>query len=531
MPTTTSTRTARPRRNPIKRRHPNPSMTSLLSGITQLSTSSSGSNSTVTPESMVRARQRSAKQINSKKASVKKVERRRDTDDESSPSPIEGRLDVFAFMEEEEDEENRHNQKDEITLLNMDTSAQASRREDPKPQVSQAEMSRDSSIPYPHPSESYYQTWIQQPTTKIPSTSLHSDSGISVRSSSPDIDSPILRYKALEPSEQGFSPPASRNVLACEFQSPMVPKPNVNSLRQTSRSKGREQSSSIQRYVPEPTSHPYPYSIPQYEPEASYQTYFSNPNANLYQHGMHALNTPQGNPQTKGKIAKTGFDLLASSISTQSTEETTLRPIYRKFETIQNRLLLELQAEILKMEKDLERLDSNLATSSFSSPNGSKIEQTSDVEQNQVPTVLHWHRTELLRGLAGRVETYNRTLSSYASLTRQMHAPSATALDRYRSFVTDHNVIDQGEAAWIGHSEDLFTVSNESTKPADRGPAITAAIILCLIVAFKLIPSILSRVVIGIVVGAAVGMSGQTTLPLPLYSSKGDFGLGKTLAV
>ena len=72
-------------------------------------------------------------------------------------------------------------------------------------------------------------------------------------------------------------------------------------------------------------------------------------------------------PRKPQQHPPSGYSLLASSLSTTThpTSDAVLRPIYRKFETLNNRILLYLQDEISEMEQDLKDLDDAIATEEY----------------------------------------------------------------------------------------------------------------------------------------------------------------------
>ncbi|MCJ1485347.1 hypothetical protein MMC06_005521 [Schaereria dolodes] len=95
-----ASRSSRARKPGIRKQ---PSVTSLFSNLT---TSSSGSNSTITQESFNQSRQRASKQMVPKKGTTPKHGPKKPSARLSpSVSPIDERPNVFAFMEKDEDDE------------------------------------------------------------------------------------------------------------------------------------------------------------------------------------------------------------------------------------------------------------------------------------------------------------------------------------------------------------------------------------------------------------------------------------------
>jgi hypothetical protein len=78
--------------------------------------------------------------------------------------------------------------------------------------------------------------------------------------------------------------------------------------------------------------------------------------------GMAPMMPPQG-PIMKvikegESLPPSGYDLLASSLSSSSSNDaSTVVPLYRKFEALNNRLLLHLQDEVVELEEELKEID------------------------------------------------------------------------------------------------------------------------------------------------------------------------------
>ena len=137
-------------------------------------------------------------------------------------------------------------------------------------------------------------------------------------------------------------------------------------------------------------------------------------------------------PSYRKKDASSGYSFLASSISTQHpSSDAVLRPIYRKFETLNNRILLYLQDEICEMEQDLKDLDEaitveekerrsamglpthpgvGLANTKSSKVGGRSLRRESRRQEAKFPSQLQWVRQELMGRLGGKVAQYSMLL-------------------------------------------------------------------------------------------------------------------------
>ena len=125
---------------------------------------------------------------------------------------------------------------------------------------------------------------------------------------------------------------------------------------------------------------------------------------------------------TTNRKSSSGYSLLASSISTWNpSSDAVLRPIYRKFETLNNRILLYLQDEICEMEQDLQELDEAIATEEERMLKGGlpshpgvglgkasrKRRRESRRQECKFPSQLQWARQELMGRLMGKVSQYS----------------------------------------------------------------------------------------------------------------------------
>ena len=232
--------------------------------------------------------------------------------------------------------------------------------------------------------------------------SLHSDSGISVRSSSPERESPAPRHRhphvrklssyggtVPNPNYPGYYPPA--------------PMPPV-------------------AYVPRTPAYPRDWSTygnPVENPEVYYastrpvvtQTMQRparlSPPDHHHQPRNHQLirGTPHSQTGKPPRQTKSGYDELAAAIDSRG--DAFLRPIYRKFETLNHRILLYLQDEISEMEEELRELD--LAVTHEEEMLGNT--HASRRAEAKLPSQLQWRRLELLNRSYTKVEQYSTSLS------------------------------------------------------------------------------------------------------------------------
>ena len=405
-------------------------------------------------------------------------------------SPVETKnIDVFAFMEqddetsstaiEEEDDEN-----DEVADLQHALGSS----------VAQSDVPHDA--PEHHSPVGYsdlevhaiaededYDHHGSQPewaADRARSDTFHSDSGISVHSStnSSGNDSPVLSYKI--PSRPDTADSLT-SVPKLRIGSDTFPFQDQHSRRASAARLRRfpavnSQNKELYGRCPEsyygPTSSS---SIPEIEtqgvhslPSAKVQDLpqvtsrsFSSSVSPLKQQVFGSVEMPSPPPFPKPPNSSpstrrlpsvsssspanrkaSGYSHLASSISTSThpSSDAVLRPIYRKFETLNNRILLYLQDEICEMEQDLLELDGAIAqeedeqrifkcsasgaemtaglpshpgvglgkpTVGNGSGNGRSSKRDSRRQEAKFPSHLQWVRRELMGRLAEKVGQYS----------------------------------------------------------------------------------------------------------------------------
>ena len=335
---------------------------------------------------------RPAKRPDAKKEPAKPLSyqyRRSSSTDDSNKE----NLDVFAFLEHEEDEDGRDTveEKDhedihsrEEKLSSSASSDSCSERVTTQPQRSP----RYSDLEVRAVQDGVQRTWGRG--------SLHSDSGISVRSSSPDQGSPIMQHKLPtvfdEPDTQ-HDPQTSYHMERYGFQ--LTPDPAGD----RDIAFGHKHWPSLEN---DPNQSPEAYYAP--SPPMLAQN-FHDAGVELSEMSPRLPRRPIRDASHKErpgpKASTTGYEHLASNICAKN--EALLKPIYRKFETLNNRMLLFLQDEISEMEEQLKDLDDAIAHEEQSS----LARSASRRAEAKLPTQLQWHRLDLLGRTFAKVEQYS----------------------------------------------------------------------------------------------------------------------------
>ena len=506
----------RTRKPPIRKKPASHSLTSLFSSVTH---NSSSSNATVTQESVVRGRPRPSKESPSRASEIGPLVRVTKQEEEvkipqvsTAMATVTERPNVFAFMEDDNSDAESHHSKD------ASSSDSESEHEHPSPipsikkpaPLEQPVLSKQSTPPMPA-----IPAWDQ---THPRSMSFHSDSGISVRSISPEQDSPVALAKQLAHAPFSARTRQRKREDSLSSVGSSAAPPPAKSHKFHGPPELYYTKTRRQKALPPPSIAESP-RTPSFPPTP------------VQEQSLVPRRKSHAPVRIHHKASKSGYDLLASTVSTTAGEK--LTPLYRRFETLTNRVILALQEEISIMEADLSELDRCVS------------EAEGRNRTRRPPPPLLWQRGELCALLAAKMEQYHRIISSYSSIST-LPSASTDSVKEFELFLSKHDTpFAPSETAFLDHVSDLAAVTRPAlptevshgpitgvTTRFDKDPAVVGAAVLMTIVAFKLVPKFLGRVVLGACVVAA--MVGAGWLPSPRVSdgSNGsNEGWGKRAAV
>lgn len=237
------------------------------------------------------------------------------------------------------------------------------------------------------------------------SGSVRSDSSVSARGDSPARDDDYESHKS-ENVGRRFAPPYSTAFIPRraveQVRVASYPSPSASGTRRWSNASDSGMGSSVDencgydqsnsspeayyaraypKVVPRPDDGPLPYPLPH----------------------------PQPIPTDLPKSNIAGYELLASKLSSNPRGKDTLIPIYRKFETLNNRILLYLQDEICEIEEDLRKLDeADAQINAVMSAETGHILPTSRRCEAKRPSEIHFRRLELLGRAFLKVGQYSK---------------------------------------------------------------------------------------------------------------------------
>ncbi|KAI1385966.1 uncharacterized protein F4822DRAFT_432825 [Hypoxylon trugodes] len=191
------------------------------------------------------------------------------------------------------------------------------------------------------------------------------------------------------------------------------------------------------------------------------------------------------------KLPLSGYELLASKLATPPDPVgPNLRPIYRRFEMLNHRMLLYLQDELCELEEQLHRLDA-ADTQNRRLPNC--IFPASRRAEFMAGGELHWRKSETLGKIGFKLDQYSkrippyphafpsarylayvynspdRILSSFRE-TQRIPAPTMDDIREYRHYLITHNPIAEAETHFLDPTDDLVCISDEEQIVVDEDP-------------------------------------------------------------
>lgn len=208
-----------------------------------------------------------------------------------------------------------------------------------------------------------------------------------------------------------------------------------------------------------------------YKPYAhdSFPPYSQSPQENQHE---------QVAPIHKSLIA--GYEHLASKLSEDyvASSNHSIRPLYRRFEQLNHRILLHLQDEISELEEELRQLDQAIAQMNLDSqktPGGPQSRR----HEAQFGNEMHHRRTELLGKVFVKLGQYNKAIKGYRNAfpegrvgdpsSQTFGRPLKFEIDRYRAWMEWNAPIDASEAKFLQHQGDLVALPKLAVPPEPTG--------------------------------------------------------------
>ncbi|CDM28879.1 hypothetical protein DTO013E5_1307 [Penicillium roqueforti] len=380
---------------------------------------------------------------------------------------------VFEFLEE--------NDESSSDSSSLSSSSESESDEEPEP---------------PRPIQSTTQIQAPKPRTNtVPHGVLVSGGNISPKKVT---QSPPVASKS--PKEPRKPAPSTGNQLVTRKRQP-TRKPSPISTAQTSPGIGELELSRPQTYHGSPRDNgaihrpPLPPSPPRSPEDSLHRT------------------TPTKRRDSNVSQEPSGYGLLASHLTKSASEESgSFPPLYRRFETVNHRVLLHLQDEISQMEEDLHTLDEyeEIHRVSTAEQEGAKPFPASRRRdaQAQAYSSLHYRRMDLMSTLIQKTEQYNNALCAYSKVLQTLPRASEQDIADYRGWMREHKPIAGVETRFLIHDADLVSLTPRLAASAAAAPVYVAIIIasgalLLPLLAFSLIAEFSGRLVVVTVVGGA----------------------------
>ncbi|KAK2873825.1 hypothetical protein FQN49_002029 [Arthroderma sp. PD_2] len=189
-----------------------------------------------------------------------------------------------------------------------------------------------------------------------------------------------------------------------------------------------------------------------------------------------------------------------------TTPTETPQHVYRKFEKLNHRVLRHLQEEIAQLEDDLLTLDDidTARAGSSSSRTSPRQKQLAAKYRDQIQdySVLQNKRSDILDKVILKTDQYNRALSSFSKVIKNLPAASEDDVEAYRNFLrSPAGASSKSERRLLDHKSDLITMAPRPASALHSNPlystmaAIFAAILFPLL-AFGAISEFFGRIVV-----------------------------------
>lgn len=368
----------------------------------------------MTPERIFQSSLRPSKRYEAPPIEIKRPDPMPELRKGGSQVPMaKGTINVFSYMDKDEEEEEEKEVKQEKEKKNDPESSSASEDDDddddditedtPDEDASTTSTSPPIEPPMPQmPGQIHIEASPMEEVQqhhwrkgKVREGSLHSDSGISVRSSSPEQPSPVMRHAY----------PNVRSLSSSDKSAPAPVQGGRHVALGPPRSPGPRSSTYPRDWAAQvdPDGRPEEYYRPS-RPTGTQRVQVGRPAPKETQRrpSKHLVRNRSHASATTAYPNRPGYDVLASVI--HSRGDAFVKPIYRKFEVLNNRILLYLQDELAEMEIELRELDHAIAREDHALGKTCASRRA----ESRLPSQLQWRRMELIARSYAKVEQYSQ---------------------------------------------------------------------------------------------------------------------------
>ncbi|EMC95610.1 hypothetical protein BAUCODRAFT_496017 [Baudoinia panamericana UAMH 10762] len=254
----------------------------------------------------------------------------------------------------------------------------------------------------------------------------------------------------------------------------------------------------------------YPMAVQQYQWPTSpgmYMPLVASQEADVHGHRPPAPDAPDLSKQTFA-----GYELLARELA---SDESSVTPLYRKFEYLNHRLLLHLQDEICELEEQLRTIDEITAQIDRTQPDGQRMPASRRREAYQ-GSDLYYQRTSLLGRIFTKTTQYNQAMTAYTGMSKGSHRAEAGELEAYQNWMGRHAPVHEIEARFLERDDDLIVPGKSEVatdNPFKRAALAYGPLALMLpLLLFSIIPTLVGRlVVIALIAVGAFIVAAATT--------------------
>lgn len=178
---------------------------------------------------------------------------------------------------------------------------------------------------------------------------------------------------------------------------------------------------------------------------------------------------------------KIGYELLAqklaenTKVASETVDDESFAPLYRRFDFLNHRVLLHLQDEIAELEEDLRRVDEMIARQqgqvqqtkeeNMTDSNVSQTVPTSRRDEVRSGDELCERRSHILGRIYTRLEQYNKALASYRTATTGFAPADSQEIECYQSWMDANKPVDEAESKFLGFKEDLIAIRPQNPPP------------------------------------------------------------------
>ncbi|KAK5135711.1 hypothetical protein LTR08_004697 [Meristemomyces frigidus] len=201
-----------------------------------------------------------------------------------------------------------------------------------------------------------------------------------------------------------------------------------------------------------------------------------------------------------------GYEMLALELS---LADSPVRPLYRKFEYLNHRILLHLQDELCELEEQLRIMDEIIAQMDPALADGERT-PASRRGETYSSSEIHHRRTSLLGRIFIKTEQYNKAMSSYTAMAKSSGAPQEKDVQAYHQWMAKHAPVHEVEARFLQRGEDLMIPGKAGVAPPQSTEHTALAYLLMALMLplllFSIIPTLAGRLAVTalIAVGAFI---------------------------